>query len=470
MTAPALDTAPVPGVVRSAVASVGGQAARLVLQAGGVIVTARLLMPADFGVMAMVAVTIGLGEVVRDFGLTAATVQAATVTDAERTNLFWFNTVVGAVFSAGLFVGAPLLGAFYHTGAVVGVARAASIVFVLNGVGAQYRTQFNRSMRFGTLARIDLTAVAASLAVSIGLASVGVGPLALAAQQVTFAAVGTALLLCRGGWAPGWVRWDTSIRSYLRFGSHLVASNVLGYATRNVDSLLLAHRYGPRVLGGYDRAYQLLMLPLNNVNTPLSRVALPALSRLRGDRDRFLAFAVRAQTGLMHLVVGGLCLGIAVAGPALPLLLGPQWTASARLFQILAVGGVLQTTANTCDWMFLGRGLSREYLRYTVLTRPLVIAGTAVGALWGATGVACGFVAGSALLWPSALLLLHRASGLPLRPILITGLRILAGHLSCAALGLLASSAPLPPLGRLTLAAAVTLSAMATLFLRRGAV
>src|ERR1700728_1040813 len=137
------------------------QVAKVIVQFGSVVILSRLLSPADFGLVAMVAPLYGLALIFQDFGLGHATVQSAQVTPAQSSALFWLNIAVSLCLAVPLIFGAPLVGWFYHDERLVALTRSFAVVIVVGAWGAQPPALLTRSIRFRYLAPPDATAALA---------------------------------------------------------------------------------------------------------------------------------------------------------------------------------------------------------------------------------------------------------------------------------------------------------------------
>lgn len=428
-----------------ALLTMGGQLVKTAVQFGGIVLLARLLTPRDYGLFAMVLAIIGVGEVVRDFGLSSAAIQARQLTAGQRDNLFWINTGIGLSLAACMFAAAGAIAGFYHEPLLVPVAQAASVTLLLNGLATQFRADLGRGMRFRSLALADVGGQAAGLGTAIAAALAGWGYWALVLQALAQAATLLALLVLASRWRPGLPRRDADMRPLLRFGGNLMASQLLTYFSNNLGQILVGSRLGPVALGHYNRAFALLMVPLTQLNAPATTVALPVLSRLQDDPARYSAFLLRGQATLMHLLMAGLAFGCALADPLIDLVLGKAWAPAAPLFRILLVGGLFQAAGYAAYWVFLSRDLTGPQLRYSIVSRVLVIACIGIGAQWGVTGVATGYSTGMAISWPLVLWWLARCCpGAPTGGMLRGGARAMAGYGLC---GLAAHVASLPLAG-----------------------
>jgi PST family polysaccharide transporter len=405
------------------VVTLAGQGVRLVVQLTGIVVLGRLLTPADYGLIAVVAVLIGFGELFRDSGLSSAAIQARSLTTGQRDNLFWLNTGIGAVLTLVVAASAPLVALAFGDDRLVPVTAAMAATFLLNGVSTQYRAMHARNLRFGKLAMAEIGGQVAGVTVGVVLAVLGAGYWALVAQPLVQGLVALVLLLLTSGWLPGRPRRADSIRSFVGYGLPLLGASLLGYLGSNVDTLTIGARFGPTAVGPYNRAFQLVTMPLLQVQAPATRVALPVLSRLQDERKRFADFVCFGQVVLLTLIGGLFAILLAQAPDVVHIALGPQWGETVPLFRLLLVAGFFQAAGYAAYWVFLARGLTRSQLRYGLASRPLMAAMVVAGSVWGVTGVAAAYTLAVALNWPASLLWLRRATDVPAGRMFTNGLR-----------------------------------------------
>ncbi len=347
----------------------------------------------------MVTAIIGVAEIFRDFGLSAAAVQAKTLSRAQRDNLFWINTAAGGVFTLVTFFAAPLVAIMYGRDELVGLTHALAFVFVLNGLGTQYRADLNRRMRFANLAAVDVIAPAVALAAAIIAAASGAGFWALAVQQL---ATSVVLLIGNAGsarWIPRRPR-KAPMKPLFSFGWQLAGSLFIGYLGNNIDSLTIGLRFNATALGLYNRAFQLLMTPLGQLRAPTTKVALPVLSRLREDKESSDRYIQRGQAALGLTLVAGLGLVLGAAQPMAEVFLGAQWLEVVPILRLLAAAGAFQCLAYVGLWIYLSHGLTKELLKYTVISTSIKVVCIVVGSHWGVVGVAWGYAIAPALAWP----------------------------------------------------------------------
>ena len=401
------------------------QGIRFVLQLGSLTVLARLLSPQAFGVVAMVTAITNVMEIVRDFGLSSAAMQAKELNDAERTNLFWVNTGIGTGCALVVTLCAPLLVRLYGTPVVGPIALALGWLFIVSGVNTQFRAELSRSLRFKALAVTDIAAQAGSIAVAISLAAAGAGYWAVVGQQITLVVLTCTsnVILCK--WRPGLPRRSVSIRRFFRFGGSVLGTNVIAYATNNLDNVAIGIYWGSGPLGLYSRAYQLLMVPLQQVSVPMTRVVLPVLSRVQDQDETYARYVSKAQLVGCYMLASGFAVAAGVSVPLVALLFGPKWSGVAPIFAALAIGGIFRGIGQISYWMYLSRGRADAQLKLYLVTRPIMIGLMIAGLPWGPVGVAIGHSIGFFLFWIVSLWTAGRCVRISVRPLFTQATRTL---------------------------------------------
>ncbi|GAB3600204.1 lipopolysaccharide biosynthesis protein [Microbacterium tumbae] len=384
---------------------------------------ARLISPTDFGLFAMVVALTGIAEIFRDFGLSMAALQARTLSQGQKSNLFWINGSVGFVLAAVVFGCSWWIAGFYGRPELVPVVQAIAPVYVLNGLSTQFRVAINRAMRFTALALCDVVPVFMGFLLATVLAFLGGGVGALVAQQVLTALLTLLMSVMLARWWPSLPKQRTGMRPLLSFGFSFFVTQLLTYATRNVDSVAIGRVWGAAPLGLYDRAFQLAVAPLNQINAPMSKVALPALVKVVDDRKRFATAIREAQLVACYVTASALLLIAGASVPLVDLLLGHQWVAAGPILAFLAIGSIFRAAQQVSYWMFISHGMAGSHLRMHLVAQPTIIACTLGGLPWGAVGVAIGNAVGCVLFWMLSLLWAGRVTKNDVRVLIVDAAR-----------------------------------------------
>lgn len=419
--------------------TLGGQALRSLVQLVGTMVLARLLTPDDYGLLSMTAVVIAFAQLFKDAGLSMATVQQRRITRGQISTLFWFNAAVSTGVAALVAAGAPLVGGFYGRQELVGLTAALSVSFVISGVTMQHAALLKRNMRFTPLAVSVVGGQLANTVIAIALAISGARYWALAGGLLAGSAVQSALTVFFCPWVPSRPQRGTGVRVMLRFGGDVVGFNLVNYFARNADNVLIGRFLGADALGLYSRAYQLFMLPINQIRAPMTDVGMSVLSTLQDSPRRYARYFKRLIDLLALAAVPIAAYCVIESSFVIEMLLGRQWLGAAEVLRWLGLAGLVQAVASTVGLLQLSLGRSREYL-YLGLFNAVMTVGAFVMALpLGIVGIAQAYAAVNGLMLIPAAWYATRRSPVRLRDFLGSLVRPLTYAAAASGLAFLAT-------------------------------
>jgi O-antigen/teichoic acid export membrane protein len=360
-------------------------------------VLARLLTPQDYGLIGMVAVFTGFVAMFKDLGLSLATVQRAEISYDQISTLFWVNVTISVAITLLMVLLAPLIGWFYGEPRLTTITIITSLGFFFGGLAVQHEALLKRQMRFYALSVIAFLSMMIGYAVGIVLAWRGASYWSLVFSQLALlASNGIGVwITCR--WRPGAPKRNSGVRSMLSFGGNVTGYALINYVSRNCDNLVVGRAFGPQLLGLYTKAAQLLALPTDQINEPLSSVAIPALSRLADSPERYRQAYLRIMEKIIMVTMPAVILMLATADWLVLIILGPQWIDSARIFVFMGVAGLFQPVASTGGWLLVSQGRVRDMLRWSLINAPISILSIVAGLPWGVVGVAASFSLGRIL-------------------------------------------------------------------------
>jgi PST family polysaccharide transporter len=447
--------------IRGGFAKVCSQSTGFVVRVASMMVLARLLDPKDFGLVGMVTAVTGVFSVFRDFGLSAAAVQRTTVTEEQASTLFWINLLVGAILGLLVVALAPFLVWFYREPRLLGVTTVLASAFLFNAAGVQHSAILERQMRFVTLSVIDVVSLLTSVLVAIGMALRGYGYWSLVASATVIPLVYTVCLWLTTAWFPGRPRKGIGIRSMMRFGGTLTLNGLVMYIATNFEKVLLGRFWGADAVGIYGRAYQLVSIPNDNLNSAASGVAFAALSRLKDDPSRFKSYFLKGYALILSLTVPITAMCALFAGDMISVFLGPKWKSAVPVFRLLAPTVLAFAVINPMGWLLMSLGLVGRGLRMALVLAPFMIAGYVIGLPYGPKGVACAY---SVMMMVCAIPLIAaavRGTVISVRDVLLTVSRPLFSGIVASAIALGLQSlygAYLSPLPRLVLGVALVVA------------
>lgn len=379
-----------------------GQGVVVVANLSTTVLLARLLSPEAFGLVAMATAVTAFAALFRDVGLSAASVQAATVSEEQRSSLFWLNIFVSTVIAVAVAVSSPVVASYFRRPELVLILVALAPQFILSGAAAQHGALLARDLRFGTRAVSAAAGAVLTFGCSLTAALLGADYWSLVIGALAGTAGTASILIAASGWRPlPQVSWS-SVRRMVQFGAHVTIFEIVNYFHRNLDNVLIGRRWGAVELGSYSRAYQLLMFPVSNIRVPINAVAFPVLSRLSDTPDSYRRFFLRVSFLVAAVTMPLAAVLFVLSDDIVLIALGPDWYGVADIFAVLAIVAFLQPWAGLRGLLMMTMGRSKRYAAWGVANAALVSIGFIIGLKWKGLGVAVAYACVNyALLLPS---------------------------------------------------------------------
>jgi PST family polysaccharide transporter len=295
------------------------------------------------------------------------------------------------------------------------------------------------------LAVINVVALIVSTIIAIGMAEVGYGYWALVAMTVTFPFTTTIGLWIATMWVPGPPRKGIGLRSMMRFGGTITLNGLVVYIAYNMEKVLLGRFWGAEAIGLYGRAYQLINIPTDNLNSSVGEVAFSALSRVQNDPVRLKSYFLKGYSIVLALTIPITIACALFANDLISVLLGPKWKDAVIIFRLLAPTILIFAMINPLGWLLLSLGMVGRSLKIALVLAPLVIAGYLGGLPYGPKGVALGYSIVMALWVVPHIVWCVRGTAVSVRDIVLTVSRpLLSGIVAAvAAFGVYWFSLPL---------------------------
>jgi len=377
--------------VRGGAAMMGVEIASSLLRVGSMTILARLLLPQDFGLFAMVIALTIFAERFKDLGLSDATVQAREITHVQVSGLFWIN--LAACIGIALFLASisKAMAWFYNEPRLTAITLVIASTFIFSGLTIQHQAVLRRQLRFSALALIQLYSIILSLLVAIALAYYGFGYWALVAREFSRTALIVIGTWIACPWRPSLPRRKTGVARLLHFGKNLTGFSLVHFFARSVDDIIIGKLQGPYWVGLYTNAFNLMALPVNQIQYPVRAVALPTLSALQTEPDRFRKSFENIVRLLTFISMPAVAF-IALFGDILvKLLLGPKWMMVVPIFRIFAVAAFVEPITNSIDVALMAYGRTKERFKLGAMNSFFFLCCVAVGSLWGTIGVTIGY-------------------------------------------------------------------------------
>lgn len=358
------------------------------------IVLARLLLPEDYGIIALVLVFIAIANVFVQSGLNTALIQKKEADEADFSSVFYLSLFIACLIYIILFFTAPFIAKFYEEPALVPVFRVLSITLFFGAFNSIQNAVIARRMQFKKLFFSSTGAILVSGTVGIYMAYTGFGVWALVGQQISNQLLITLILWFTVKWRPRLLFSVGRVKSLFAFGWKILAASLIDTVYRNLRNLIIGKMYNAQMLGFYNRGEQFPALLITNIDGSIQSVLFPVLASEQDNRSR-VKDVMRRAIVTSSFVIFPMMVGLAVtAEPLVKLLLTDKWLPCVPFLQIFCAGYALWPihTANLQAINALGR--SDIFLKLEIIKKivGLIILGITV--FYGVYAIALGTVIG----------------------------------------------------------------------------
>jgi O-antigen/teichoic acid export membrane protein len=374
------------------------QVVQQVLNLGWSVVMAHLLLPSDFGLLAMASVFTGVAYFVLDMGLSTAVIQRPSLEEHQLSSIFWLNVLLGFCLTLLGIASSWPIATFYGDPMVQPVTVLMSCNFLLFSLGTTQNALLTRKMEFRILEVRNLGSLLIGSTVSIGFALLGFGVWSLVARVLVASLVGVFLL-----WFAADLRiklhfqW-ADIQEFIGFSIEVLIANLVGYVGRNADNLLIGRFVGATNLGYYSLAYNLMMFPVQRFTQALVSVLFPTFSRMQEDRETLINAWFKAAR-LLTVLVAPLMFGLAaLTQPFVLVVYGQKWLQVVPVLQFLSVSGLVLSLAYLDSTLLIALGQSALRLKLVSAGVAVSLIAFALGLPFGIVGVAACFVVGNTIM------------------------------------------------------------------------
>lgn len=353
---------------------------------------ARILVPADYGVVAMATIAIGLARMVEDFGLDSILLQDRRIAGAEQARLAGFVLGIGLLLCAGFVVASPFVAAFFKEPQVVWAVCGLSLLFVTDALQVVPRALLQRDLAFGKLAVAQFVQVLVTQGALIAAARAGLGYKALVVNSLAGAVCVTALLIW---WRPFAVRWPRDVRTIARpllQGWRMLASRIGYYLYSTSDQTVIGRLLGKDALGVYSFATSLSTTAIQEVGAVVSKVVPGVFSAAQDDRTELRRYFLLLTETVSYLTfpmsIGLACTADLVVDAAL----GPQWSSVVLPLQILCAYTVFSNAQMLVSHLMIWTGQFRAQMWCTMPTVVAMPLAFWFASRWNVPGVAAMWV------------------------------------------------------------------------------
>lgn len=377
--------------------SVAEKIGSMLLQVAVSIIVARLLMPDDFGVMAIMTFFTALALVVVDSGFSQTLIRKSEPTAEDYKSVFVFNIAISVLLYIGLTLTAPIVARFYEHDVIARIAPVLFLLLPVNALCVIQNTIFIREFRFDMLSKINFASSCVAGVIAIAMALAGMGVWALVGQRLGTMTAKAALLWLCSDWRAGGVFSTSTLRAMSPFSFRLMFTDIISAVYNNVAQLFIGKMYSTDTLGYFNQAQKLKELPVSSAMQSIQSVTYPALSNIKNDAAKF-ADSYRRVMMVTAFVMFPMMVGmIAVADDMFALLLGERWMPTVPYFRILSLCGVFYPVSMIAYNILKVKSDGSIIIRLEVVKKIVTTVILAVTIPYSVTAVAWGLVAMTAV-------------------------------------------------------------------------
>ncbi len=346
------------------------------------IVLARLLSPAEYGLMGMLAIFSAIAGSLQESGFTAALTNRKQATHHEYNAVFWFSTCMSLSLYVVLYFAAPLIADYFHQPELVSLSRLVFASFVLAGIGTAHSAYMFRNMMNREKAVMNTLAMTVSGTVGITLALCGYSYWSLAWQQFAYMCVVDSCRLYYVRWLPSLHIDMRPIREMFGFSSKILITNIINQVNNNVLSFIFGRLFTAGAVGSYTQAAKWNLMGHSLISGTISQVAQPVLASINDEEGRQLN-VFRKMLRFTAFLSMPTMLGLALVADFIIVLMGDKWTDSVHLLRLLAVSGAFLPIHTLYQNLFISHGRSDYYLWCTVAQIVLQVSVIVIFSTWG---------------------------------------------------------------------------------------
>jgi len=356
------------------------------------IMLARILLPEEFGLIAMIGVFMGLGALLLNAGLGQSLIRMSNPDDEDFSTVFFFNLIGSIVVYFIVFFSAPLIAEFYQQDVLTEILRWYAIIFVINAFSMVQTTRLTKLMDFKTQMQISLPSIIIGGSVGIFMANNGYGVWSLVWMAIIQSLSDTVQLWGFTKWKPKWVFNIEKFKFHFNYGYKLTLSGVLDVVFINIYTIIIGKYFAPAQVGFYNRADTLKQIPVTNISNILSKVTFPLFAEIKDDDIRLKSVYKRIMKLVIFLVAPILLILAALAEPLFRFLFTEKWLPAVPYFQILCWNGILLPIHSYNLNILKVKGRSDLFLKLEIIKKIMIALVVIVSFQFGIYGLLYGSV------------------------------------------------------------------------------
>ncbi len=353
-------------------------------------VLARVLTPADFGIISVAIIFSNLFIVFNELGLIQAIIQAKFIENTHLVVCFWTSLVMAVLCFLGVALASPFAADFFHSSSIKTILTLYSLKFIIDSLGFVPEAMLRRNLDFKRLAYVDIKEIVVYGVVSVTLAVKGLGAFSIVLGYLCSSLLRTVLLWKTRVFVVTFTFDKKSFYELFRYGKHITGFRIINYFLANLDYFIVGRFFGVFELGCYTLAFNISNFPREKLSSIVNNVAFSVFSKIQDDTERMRRGYLKIIT-YVSIAVFPLLIGMSVlAAQAVSVILTHKWDGMILPLQVLSLGGCFFAVTTFIGIIFNSSGRPELSFQFAVLALPVMASAVIIGSRFGIPGVACG--------------------------------------------------------------------------------
>ncbi|MEC4005487.1 MOP flippase family protein [Flavobacterium sp. SUN052] len=360
---------------------------------------ARILTPSMFGIVGMVTIFSNFAIIFIDLGFSAALIQKKEVTQSHFSSVFWLNLAIGFLMYLLFFISSPFISKFYNQPELILLIRIICLSFIITSLSSVQANILIKELQFKKKVIINWIAMLVGYLVAFIMAYKDYGVWSLVIMTLTTSILNTIFYWIASKWVPLFIFEWKKIKELSNYGLNFLGDTSVNYWSRNYDNFIIAKMLGSNDLGIYSRAYSLMLLPLRNISTIVTKVMFPAFSQKQDNIELLKKYYLNIIK-YIALITFPLMIGLSLVSKEFVLLFfGDKWSKMIPILSILSGLGAIQSIISLNGLIYNSLGKVNIAFKVSILSNIVLIIGFSIGVNYGIIGVSYSYLISSALLF-----------------------------------------------------------------------
>jgi len=351
------------------------------------IVLARILLPEEFGLIAMIMVFIGIGNSLVDSGMTQSLIRTIKPDQRDYSTVFFINIFASLLVYVIIYISAPAIARFYDQEILSSIVRVYALIIIIQSFVTVQITRMTKEMNFRIQMIIQVPSIIVGGIVGIALALLGWGVWSLVYMALARTLVSTIQYWFYTGWRPDFIIDRGRLRHHFNFGYKLTLSGILNTVFVNAYNVIIGKFFSAAQVGFYTRADQLQKFPVNIMSGALNKVTYPMFAEIQNDNDKLRNAYQRLMQQVLFWITPALTIGVIAAVPLFRFVLTEKWLPAVPYFRILCVIGLLYPIQAYNLNILKIKGRSDLFLKLEIIKKVLITVGIILALPFGIFGL-----------------------------------------------------------------------------------